>query len=418
MDVTYFDRSYQRSVKIRWVTKFLKYSGFLEMESLRSLINEKLERIERRKGALDLDTICKITENLIWAKIAKRYLDKRIRPYSPKVGKESPTRLFKEEAFKDKPFDFKMSSGAIFKEKHYRLRKNPSILMPGFLPDGNEAFFLLRKCFLKYGSVYYFNYPTQHFFKETIFHQLYDTIVEINNRKLQNAGQGSSPFLIGTSFGGHMIVSFLKWLREKDLLDTVQIKGVILISPVICIQDLVDTSLPRQKTLVGRAVSHLCEVEGGDPEEIRKKMKKAKSILVKMFTSGRDLMNFESKDLIPIFAIEDDVLAIFRQNEEIDDGYFDRFLEMKHEGPLPHAYLSSIPTLVLFAEGEGDVMTDQSPTFNSFSDIESLQTIFPKSSVEFVHSKSQTRKVTHSDLIFQADRFMDHLAPWLSRVVS
>ncbi len=418
MEQTYFERAYQDSAKVRWVCKFLRYSGFIELEGLSSIINEKLARVDKRKGPLDDQAVSKITENLIWAKIGKKALDKRIRLYTPKIAKESPTTAFIEEELKHQTFTFEQSCGAIYKEKHFRMRTNPSILIPGFLPEGNEAFFLMRKCFLKYGSVYYVNYPIRNFYKKTVFHQFYDTILEINNRKLQNAGQSSSPFLVGTSFGGHMIVSFLKWLRANNLMESLDIKGIILISPVLCLDDLLDPELERQKTLIGRAVAHLLDAGDNDPEAILKNMQKAKSILVKMFTSGRDLLNFESKDLIPVFAIEDEVLSVFKQTADVDAGYFDRFLEMRNEKPIKKEFLSNIPTQVLFAEGEGDVMTTRSPTMSAFTDLDTLHTIFPNGSVEFVRSKSRKRKVTHSDLIFQADRFMEHVDPWLNRVVS
>ena len=416
MENNYFDRGYRGSIKVRWIAKFLKYSGFMELAGLRLLIDEKLCRIEKRKGSLNDQAICKIIENLLMAKIAKKYLDKRIKPYKPRVSKDSPTVSYRREAFVNLPYSYRLSSAAIFKERHYRMRRNPSILLPGFLPDGNEAFFLLRKCFRKFGAVYYFNYPTRHFHKETIFYQLFDTIVQINKRKFKAPGPKPAPFLIGTSFGGHMIVSFIKWLRERGLTERVHIRGLILISPVLCLEDIVDPHLQRQKTLVGRSVSHLLETDPGNPEAVSKNMQKAKSIMVKMFTSGRDLMNFESKDLIPIFAIEDDVLNVFRQSEEDDVGYFTRFIELRKEPPIQQRFLTGIPTLVLFAEGEGDVMTANSPTFHAFSQANPLRQIFPEGTVEFVHSNSSVRKVTHSDLIFQADRFIEHLEPWLDKV--
>ena len=416
MERTYFDLCYSRNAKIRWVCKFLKYTGFLEIDTMRGIVDEKLARIEKRRGQLDEDSVSQIAENLIWAKIVKRYLDRRLKPFMPKIGKDSPTLAFAEN-FPRSEFTYEMSSLTIYKEKHYRLRTNPSILFPGFLPDGNEAFFLLRKCFLKFGSVYYLNYPTKHFLKETIFHQVFDLIVQINNRKLKNAGKKCSPFLVGTSFGCHIIIKFVEWLKQNNLLDRLDIRGLILISPVLCQEDLVDPQLARQKTLVGRAFSHLMEVDESDPEAVRNAIQKAKSIFLKMFTSGRDLMKFEAKDLIPIFAIEDDVLGVFEKGLDEDDGYFLRFVELKKEGPMAQEFLTRIPTLVLFAEGEGDVLTPASPTFAAFSDIKQLQAIFPNGSVEFVYSKTTERKVTHSDLVFQANRFFEHLEPWLSRSV-
>ena len=415
MAESFFDICYRRKPKVRWICKALKFSGFLKIDDLKLLIEEKLTRMTRRRGELDEEAIAQIGENLILAKIAKRYVERRIKRFVPKVRKTSPTNDFRK-SFPSLEFDYQQSASPIYKEKQFRLKTNPSILFPGFLPDGNEAFFLLRKCFLKFGSVYYFNYQTKHFYKPTIFHQIFDTISQINNRKLQNAGQKSSPFLVATSFGCHLLLGFLRWLREEKLEHEIDIRGLVIISPVLCQEDVVDPAKDRQKTLVGRAVAHLCSADETDPDAIRKSMQKAKSILMKMFTSGRDLMKFESKDLIPIFAIEDDVLEVFKKEIEEDDGYFRRFMELKREKPIAEQFLTGIPTLVLLAEGELDVITDNSPTYRSLSDIQRLRTIFPNGTVEIVRSQNQVRKVTHSDLIFQADRFAEHLDYWLTRV--
>lgn len=419
MEKSYFDICYQQRAKVRWICKALQFSRFLDVEKMRALIDEKMARIERRRGELEPEVIAQIGENLLLAKVAKRYIERRIRPYQPKPTKNSPTHAF-AQSFQDRGlgFSFQESLSPIYKEKHYRLRTNPSILFPGFLPDGNEAFFLLRKCFLKFGSVYYVNYQTRHFVKETIYHQIYDTIVEINNRQLKNAGQQSKPFLVATSFGCHILLGFLRWLAKEGLTNKVSIAGIVVISPVLNQDDVVDRTLERQKTLVGRAVAYMCNADESDQQAVRKAMQKAKSILMKMFTSGRDLMKFEHKDLIPIFAIEDDVLEVFRKEIEDDDGYFQRFMQLKHEPALQEDFISSIPTLVLLAEGEGDVLTENSPTFQICSDIHRLRKIFPNGSVEIVHSISDARKVTHSDLIFQADRFAHHLDHWLQRAIS
>jgi len=139
MEECYFDICYRRNAKVRWICKILKFSRFLNVDSLRGLINEKVARIARRRGELDEDSVAQIGENLILAKIARRYIEKKTKPYQPRLTKKSPTPEFREN-FPDIGFSFENSCGPIYKEKHYRLRTNPSILFPGFMPDGNEAF--------------------------------------------------------------------------------------------------------------------------------------------------------------------------------------------------------------------------------------------------------------------------------------
>lgn len=391
-----------------------RVSRLVGAKELRRDIDEKVGRIARRKGNLDDQTVDLIVENLLLAKLNKRLMDFRIKTYDPSIRKDSPTHTLKPELGR-RGYTYEMSSCPIYKEKHYRLKNHPSILVPGFVPDGNEAFFLLRKLFLKYGSVYYLNYPTKSFDRSVMFHQLYDLIADINHRKFKNAGQKGAPFLVGTSFGCSMILSFIRWLKANGLRSELDIQGVVLISPVLCLEDVVDPEATRQKTLVGRAIAHLFEIDENDPEAVEKAMKKAKNIFLKMFTSGRDMLNFTSKDLIPVFAIEDHVLSIFENDIGIESGFFNRYLDLKNEPPLEESYLTSAPTLVLFAEGEKDVLADNSPTLKTLADIERLRQIFPNGSVEFVYSKDQGRKVTHSDLIFQAERFAEHLEPWLER---
>lgn len=414
MEKTHFQSSYQSNSKVRWLYNLAKVSRLVGVKELRREINEKVHRIERRKGGLDQDTADQIVENLLMAKINKRLLDFRIKTYVPSIRKDSPTQQLNPD-LGSQGYTCEISACPIFKEKNYRLRNHPSILVPGFVPDGNEAFFLLRKVFLKYGSVYYLNYPSQNFNRTVMFHQLYDLIADINHRKFKNAGKKGAPFLVGTSFGCSMILSFYRWLQENGLRSNLDIQGVILISPVLCLEDVVDPNAARQKTLVGRAISHLFEADENDEEAIDKAMAKARNIFQKMFTSGRDMLNFTSKDLIPVFAIEDHVLSLFDKDIGRTSGFFRRYLELKNEAPLEETFLTSTPTLVLFAEGEEDVLAPNSPTLNVFSNIESLRKIFPNGSVEFVYSKNSDRKVTHSDLIFQAERFADHLDPWLDR---
>ncbi len=415
MDKDYFQIGSNLNPKVRWYLKFVKLSRFFNINEVAEQINTKVGRIDNRRGPLDDQVISQIVENLVVAKIARTHLSRKIKPFNIK-GVANPALKQLRTGMEDQGLPYGDLACAVYKEKHYRMRNNPTLLFPGFVPDGNEAFYLLRKAFLKYGSAYYINYPAHQFNKELVFNQMLDLIKHINNRKIKHVGKKGSPFLIGTSFGCSVIVNFLRWLNENDHIDKIEIRGIALISPVLCLDDVVDSASKRQRTLVGRAISNLVGVDPNDKEAVALAMKKARSIFQKMFVSGRDFLNFTSKDLIPVFSIEDEVLAIFEQDLGSDSGYFHRYLDLKDLVPLKNEYLSNVPTMVLFAEGEGDVMAPNSPTMQSFSNITTLNTIFPDGKVEFVYSKDSSRKVTHSDLIFQADRFIEHLDPWLERL--
>ena len=209
MSKSNFEASYRSNAKVRWLYNLARVSRLVGAKEIRREIDEKVERIGRRKGDMDEHTAALIVENLLMAKINKRLLDFRIKSFEPSIGKDSPTHSFNPELGRTGYVDTALAC-PIYKEKHYRLGNHPSILVPGFVPDGNEAFFLLRKIFLKYGSVYYLNYPTRQFDRSLMFHQLYDLVADINHRKFKNAGQKGAPFLVGTSFGCTMILSFVR----------------------------------------------------------------------------------------------------------------------------------------------------------------------------------------------------------------
>ena len=413
----FFKEAYEADKAIRFMTVAVRVSRVFDLGSLRHHINQRIAKIEDLKNEpLNVDSVSQIAKNLMKAKIAKRIQSWRIRPYHPKLEKDSPTHQFRETLVDDgQPFEFTLS--AIYRESTLKIGSTPSILVPGFIPDGNEAFFMVRKSFLKQGPVYYVNYPNQHFHKEALYHQIYDMILDLNRRSLKSAGQKYKPFLVGTSFGCRIILSFLKWLTEQGLADSIKIQGLVLLSPVLCLEDVVDVGVAKQRTLVGRAVSHLYEVDPNDPAAVESAMKKARSIFTKMFQSGAKNLNFEEEAHIPILAIEDEVLRIFDATFTPDSGFFQRYMGLKDELPLEIEYLSDLPTLVLFAEGENDVLSPNSPTFGALSQVDKLHAVFPNGRVEVVYSLDEKRKVTHSDLIFQARRYQAHLEPWLNQTV-
>ncbi|MCB1049465.1 MAG: hypothetical protein H6510_04580 [Acidobacteria bacterium] len=408
-DPNYFNEATQSVPRLKWLTKAVKVSRLLPLDHLEDQINEKVARLVRRKPDMDGETRAQIIENIVRAKILKKFQTWKAKQYDPKPGKKSPSHSFRQMAGEQ----FERCRCSIIKEKNFKIGRYPAILVPGFIPDGNEAFFLLRRSFLKYGPVFYVNYPPHHFNKEVLFHQLYDMIWDLNRRSLKNAGVKPRPFLVGTSFGCRIILSFMQWLDDNNLRANLDIKGLVLLSPVLCLEDVVDPTSPRQKTLVGRAVSHLCEVEPDDVDGIDQAMGRARNIFSKMFTSGRDQLKFNEKEQLGVMAIEDEVLRIFDPEFTPNQGVFQRYMGLKTEKALSGAYMSDLPTLVLFAEGESDVLTPNAPTYHQLINNEFLHQVFPNGHVEVVYSLDEKRRVTHSDLIFQADRYLAHIKPWL-----
>jgi len=156
-ELPYIRSALKSKAKLRWLVRALKLSRFQDMHGLYQRVEEKIERAVKRKGELTQDDICLIFENVLWAKLFRRLQVWKLKSFSP-TNPTQPINGHDQASF-----------CTIFKEHHYRMKTNPAILLPGFVPEGNEAFYLLRHSFLKYGSAYYINFPRDHYKDEVVF---------------------------------------------------------------------------------------------------------------------------------------------------------------------------------------------------------------------------------------------------------
>jgi len=404
----YLTLALKSKAKLRWLIRALKLSRYDNIHALYDRIEEKIQKAIKRKGELSSQEIELIIENILWAKLFRRLQAWKLKPF--KYNHQGTNLDHKHMA--PPLFD---SLCSIFKEHHYRFRTNPAILLPGFVPEGNEAFYLLRHSFLKYGSAYYINFPRDHYNNETVFQQLYDLVLHINQRKLQTAGRKQKPLLVGTSFGCAVIRNFLKWLENHKLDHTIDIAGVVFLSPVLCMEDVCLPGDAKQPTLVARAIAPLLDLDENDHDGVTKAMVRAKGIFTKMFKAGQKQLDASLKSRIPILAVEEEVIDFFNIEERKLIGYFKRYLCLRNSSPPDGTLVSELPTLTLVAEGEKDVLTPTSPTLDLLEKPALFKTMFPDGEVVQVKSDDPSRRVTHSDLIFNADCYRRHLDPWLEQ---
>lgn len=106
----------------------------------------------------------------------------------------------------------------------------PTIVLGGFVPDATETVEFQRKLLRRHGSVYYINYGRNGFSQEMFTAQLTDLIEEL-------ARKGEKPLLMGISFGCGLLSSYLRHTGKKI---HENIRGLILVSPVITTEDLID----------------------------------------------------------------------------------------------------------------------------------------------------------------------------------
>ena len=272
----------------------------------------------------------------------------------------------------------------------------PTIVLGGFVPDATEQVFLLRGFLLKHGSVYYLNYPRTGFSLDLICAQLDDLVAELNSV------HGQRPVLFGVSFGAGLI---LEWLRRTRLAGrTHALGGTVLVSPVACAADIVAPDEPKPTTLIGRALKPFLDSGGNVAPGV---IEKARVIFTKMFEAGAQ-NQASLRALMSVAELRHLHAHVIAAIQSIDfTGACERLSALRQlpalsawdGGPRP---LSLAPTLVLYAEKEGAVLHERSPTRAALAT--TLSAFFPHGSVQIV--AGGTSPVQHASLIFHYFQFL------------
>ena len=277
----------------------------------------------------------------------------------------------------------------------------PTIVLGGFVPDATEQVFLIRGFLLKHGSVYYLNYPRTGFSLDLLCAQLDDLVEEINTR------HGQRPVLFGVSFGGGLI---LEWLRRARVAGrSPALAGTVLISPVACTADIVAPDEVKPTTLLGRALKPFLDAEAGQvaPGIIEK----SRVIFTKMFEAGAQ-NKASLRALMTGAELRHLHTHVIQAIQSVDFvGACERLAALR-QLPILSAWdggsrpLSSAPALILYAEKEGAVLHERSPTRAALGT--TLSAFFPQGTHRIVAGGKSP--VQHASLIFHYFQFLPHVA--------
>lgn len=318
----------------------------------------------------------------------------KLRPPKPTFYQIQTTENW-DKCARDNKLSYKAK---IFCEK--RLGKIPTIVLGGFVPDSTEQVYLMRGFFLRRGSVYYINYPEGSFSLELLCAQIDDLVTEINTMHHQN------PIIFGVSFGAGVVLEWLK--RNSKIKTSYCIAGVVLVSPVACLGDVLDKTQVKPSTLLGRALKPYFEnICGVDQQGVER----ARSIFMKMFEAGA-----QNKECIAavMTAEEINVLKdkVFSTIQGIDlKGSSERVLAISEMKPLLYFAdqkslpLTLAPVLILYAEKESAVLCENSPTRLALQS--NLTDYFPNGTMRVVSGGATP--VQHASLIFHYFQFLQHL---------
>jgi hypothetical protein len=273
----------------------------------------------------------------------------------------------------------------------------PTIIVGGFVPDATEAAYLLRPTLLRHGSVYYVNYPRRGFSADLIIAQLADLAAELATRC------GRPPVVVAISFGAGLV---LEWLRRSAAASvSPSLAGVVLVSPVACVDDLLEPAAPKPTTLLGRAIKPYLDATGPVDDSL---VEKSRTLFLKMFEAGAQNKAALQQLLAPaeMRMLRDRVLGAI--NAVDPRGAVERVQALRTL-PAPGAprLLHSAPALILYAEKESAVLCASSPTTRELTCRPGAW--FPTGSVATVRNTPEN-PVQHASLIFHSPCFRPRLA--------
>ncbi len=279
----------------------------------------------------------------------------------------------------------------------------PTIIVGGFVPDATAAFYLLRGGLLRHGSVYYFHYPRCGFSTELFSAQLEDLIEEVAT------DAGRRPLLVAVSFGAGVVI---ECLRRAALRGTPPpLAGLLLVSPVTCQADLLDPAAPRPTTLLGRVLLPYLK-PGASPDQAV--VDRSRAIFLKMFEAGAQnqaaltflLTQTETQQLRS--AVIDAINAVNAV------GAFERVQALRAlPEPTKPQVLYSGPTLILYAEKEGAVLQEHSPSWREYTT--RPEAWFPQGRCVTV-ANHPDHPVQHASLIFHSRNFAPHFAALIQAI--
>jgi hypothetical protein len=281
-------------------------------------------------------------------------------------------------------------------------------VLGGFIPDATEQVFLMRGFLLRHGSVYYINYPRHGFSNELLFAQLEDLVEELAEV------HGQMPVIFSVSFGVGLVMEWLKRARREGR--QIELRGLVLVSPVACVEDLLAPGEAKPTTLLGRAIKPYVDPNKRADEQT---VAKSRAIFTKMYESGA-----QNKESLRVLMTRGELRqlheAVISTIQTISpDGACERVRALSHlESPSSYFSqallpLSKTPTLILYAEKESSVIADHSPT--RFVLETAHRAYFPQSQHKII-TNHRGSPVQHASLIFHYFNFLPTIAAFYRKV--
>lgn len=317
-----------------------------------------------------------------------------IKPFTPRKRR-------REFLLKDRVASLLAVRNQIFKEKGSGVI--PTIVIGGFVPDATEVVEFQRHLLKNYGSIYYINYPRNGFSLEMFFAQLADLIEDINLR-------GKRPVIFSVSFGCGLLASFLRETTANDRLD---IRGVVMASPVLCTEDLVRPEGIKTGgvRMLESNLKRILKANAENGEDISRQIERARRCFLSLFEAGAENRVLTSRHL----SIRKKIMDVVEKTSAV--GGYQRVLALKDfPPPTGDAPIFAGPTLSLLAETEENLLVSTSPTLAALKNPDTRTAIFPRGKVKHVVSPIKNDAVAHASLIFHHHCYNPLIEAWYDKL--
>ncbi len=291
----------------------------------------------------------------------------------------------------------------IYKEKG--AGQKPTIIIGGFVPDATEALEFQRPLLRSFGSIYYINYPRTGFSAEMFNAQLEDLLEDLYSRR-------KLPVLMGISFGAGLLVDFL---RKSPETTHSKIKGVMLVSPVLCTQDLVRPEGEKSGgvRMLESNLRKIIKSDPSDPFALSKQVDRARRCFTGLFEAGAGNRQLSARHL----AIRRKIFGVIENTSAM--GGYQRVLALRDfKEPESDSTVYGGQALVIKAEDEKGILVPSSPTLAMLDDSSNLRRFMPRAVMKTAVSKETSDPVPHASLIFHHQCFNPLLEAWLNKIHS
>lgn len=289
----------------------------------------------------------------------------------------------------------------VYREKSAGTR--PTIVVGGFVPDATEAIEFQRPLLRCHGSIYYLNFPRNGFRQELFEAQLSDLIEEIGLK-------GERPVLMGVSFGAGLVVDFLRHAPEY-LHD--RLRGLLLVSPVLCTTDLVrpDNQRSGGVRMLESNLRKILKADPNDKTDLNRQLERARRCFQALFEAGAENRDLTTRHL----AIRQRIFGVLEHTSNL--GGYERVLALRNFAePNCSNTIFAGPTLVMLAEDEASILVPSSPTLRICNDHHCFRQLFPEGRVCLVSSCDDTDPVAHASLIFHQHCYTPRMEQWLQKL--